>query len=257
MGEIAMRLPTLSLALALALVWFPATTTHAADIKVLAGGGIAAPLNEIKAEFEKTTGHNVTIHYDTAPNLMALSTAPDPFDLGIVPHVVMTDTLARARFAPGAMSTVARVGIGVAVRVGAPKPDISTPEALKQALLNAKSVASIPASATGGLLAEIYERLGIGEAMKAKTKAQTATGGIADSVASGESELAVFITNVITDPRLDVVGPFPAELQREIVYTGATAATPKEPDAAKAFLAYILSPPSQAILKARGMTPGL
>src|SRR5258706_13000903 len=100
----------------------------------------------------------------------------------------------------------------------APKPDISTPEGLKQTLLKAQSIASIPASATGTQLSGIYEGLGITGEMKAKTKAQPTPGQIVEAVANGDAQLAVFLLNVLNDPRLDVVGPFPAEVQREVVY---------------------------------------
>ena len=228
---------------------------QAAELQVIAGSGIAAPLNEIAAQFEKATGHKVVIRYGTAPQLMQMATGT-PFDLGIVPREVFKNEAARAQFEPGATPDVARIGIGVAVRKGAPKPDISTPEALKQALLKARAVASIPASATGVQLAGVYERLGIAEEMKARIKAQPGTAQIAEAVANGEAELAVFILNVLTDPRLDVVGPLPGDLQREIVYTAGVALKPREAEAAKAFIAYFRSAASAAVIKAKGMTPG-
>jgi molybdate transport system substrate-binding protein len=169
---------------------------------------------------------------------------------------VFRDAPTRTQLVPGATPDVARVGIGVAVRSGAPKPDISTPEALKQTLLKAHAVASIPASATGTLLADIYERLGIAEEMKAKTKAQPGPAQIIEAVVKGDADLAVFLTNVLSDPRLDMVGPFPAEIQREVVYQAGVAANSKEPDAAKAFIAYLMSPAGAAVIKSKGMTPG-
>ncbi len=149
---------------------------------------------------------------------------------------------------------IANVGIGVAVRTGAPKPDISTPEGLKQTLLKAQSIASIPASATGTQLSGIYEL--ITEEMKAKTKAQPTPAQIVEAVANGDAQLAVFLLNVLNDPRLDVVGPFPAEVQREVVYAAGIAANSKEPEAAKAFVTYLMSQAAIAVIKAKGMSPG-
>ncbi len=228
---------------------------QAAELQIIAGDGIAAPLNEIAGQFERVSGHKIVIRYGTTPELIKMATS-GPFDLGVVPQDVWKDPAVRAQVTPGPTPDVARVGIGVAVRKGAQKPDISTPGALKQALLHAQSIASIPASATGTQLSAIYERLGITEEMKAKTKAQPAPGKIIEAVANGDAELAVFLLNVLIDPRLDVVGPFPAEVQREVVYAAGVAANSKEPEAAKAFVTYLTSQAAIAMIKAKGMNPG-
>ena len=243
------------IALGSALGALGAINVHAAEVQVLAGGGIAAPLKEIAAQFENATGHKLVIRFGTTPELIAMATG-GPFDLGIVPTDVMKNAAARAQFAEGEMPTVARVGLAVAVRVGAPRPNISTPEALKQTLLNARAIASIPASATGTQLAAVYEDLGIADEMKAKTKAQPNPAQIIATVARGEADLAVFLLNVLTDPRLDVIGPFPAAVQREVVYTTAVCINAKEPQPAQAFIAYLLSPAAGAIITGNGMTPG-
>jgi molybdate transport system substrate-binding protein len=238
------------------LILVSVNAVQASEVQVIAGGGIAGPLNEIAAQFERTSGHKVIIRYGTTPELIKMATGGVPFDLGLVPQDVWKDAGARAQLAPGPTPDIARVGIGVAVRTGAPKPDISTAEALRQTLLEARSVASIPASATGTQLASIYERLGISEEMKAKTKAQPGPKQIVEAVANGEAELAVFLLNVLIDPRLDVLGPFPAEVQREVVYAVGVATNSKDPGAAKDFVAYLMSPPAIAVIKAKGMNPG-
>jgi molybdate transport system substrate-binding protein len=240
----------------LVFVMSPIANLHAAELKVLAGGSMTGPLNELAPPFERATGHKLTIHFDSTPNLIKLATSGAPFDLGVVPVDVFKDAVAKARFASGPTLDIARVGYGVAVRAGAPKPDVSTPDALKKTLLDAQSVAFLPASAAGAYVSSVFERLGIGETMKAKTKPQTATGDIAKAVAKGDAELGVFLINVLMAPGVEIAGPFPAELQNDLVFTSAVAADTNEAEAAKAFIAYLKTPAAAAMIKAKGMEPG-
>jgi molybdate transport system substrate-binding protein len=239
-----------------ALVLSPIAHVQAAELQILAGGAMAGPLRELAAPFESASGHTLVFRFGTTPELIKLATTSGPFDLGVVPREVFKDAAAQAQFASGPTTDIARVGLGVAVRSGAPKPDISTSEALKQTLLQAQSIATIPASAAGTQVLRVFERLGIREAMQAKTKAQTGPAQVVEVVAKGEAELGVFLINVLTAPGLDVVAPFPAELQQEVVFTAAVAAHTKEAEAAKAFITYLTTPAATAVIKAKGMNPG-
>jgi molybdate transport system substrate-binding protein len=234
----------------------PMTGLQAAELKVIAGGSMTAALNELGPQFERATGHRLVIHFDSTPNLIKQATSGATFDLGVVPVDVMKDAAARARFAQGSTTDIARVGYGVAMRAGAPRPDVSTPEALKKTLLDAKSVALLPASAAGAYVSSVFERLGITEAIKAKTKVQTTTTQIPQAVANGDAEFGVFLVNVLTAPGVELAGPLPAELQQELVFTAAVAADSQQPEAAKAFIDYLTTPAATAVIKAAGMTPG-
>jgi molybdate transport system substrate-binding protein len=245
---------SIAAALGLAMAMSPIAAAKAAELKVIAGGSMTASLKELGPRFEKATGHKLDMTFAATPELIKMATS-GPFDLGVVPVDVMKDEAARGKFA-GTPATIARVGYGVAVKAGAPKPDVSTPDALKATLLKAQSITFLPASAAGAYVLKVFDRLGIADAMKAKTKVQTVAGEIPKAVASGEAELGVFLTNVLLAPGVELAGPFPGDLQQELVFVGAPAADSKDAAAAKAFLDYLKTPEAVSVFKAKGVTPG-
>ena len=250
-----MRLTATSALLGVALAAVSLSPAGAAELKVLAGGSMTASLKELGPKFEAATGHKLDISFAATPELIKMSTAA-PFDLGVVPVDVLKNDAARAKYAAGPALTIARVGYGVAVKAGSAKPDVSTPDALKAALLKAQSIAFIPESAAGAYVMKVFDRLGIAAEMKAKTKPQTTTVAVPQAVAKGEAELGVFLTNVLIAPGVEFAGPFPGDLQNELVFVGAVAAESKDAGAAKAFLDYLKSPEGVAVFKAKGVTPG-
>jgi molybdate transport system substrate-binding protein len=249
-------LKSVAILLSATFIMTPAASLQAAELKVIAGGSMTASMNALAAPFEKASGHKLSIHFDSTPNIIARVNSGTPFDVVVVPVDVFKGATAKARFAPGPTVDIARVGYGVIVRTGAPKPDISTPDAFKNALLAAPSITFLPASAAGAYVTKVFERLGIAEEMKAKTKVQAAPAQIAPAVAKGEAELGVFLTNVLVAPGVELVGPFPGNLQQELVFSSAVAADTKEADAAKALIDYLKTQEATAIIKAAGMTPG-
>ena len=240
--------------LCLALAVAP-LAARAAELQVLAGGGIAGPMAELAKQFEAATGHKLTIRYGTTPELIKMATSNDPFDVAVVPREVFRDEAARAKVAPGPTVDIARVGLGVAVRAGAAKPDISSEAAFKQALLDAKSIATIPASAGGMQVLKLFERLGIATETGAKIKAMAGPAELVKAMAAGEAELGMFLINVLTAPGIDVVGPVPNGLGQDIVFTGAVATGAKDAAAAQAFLDFLQTPEAKAVIVAKGLTP--
>ena len=243
-----------SILMALAMALAAVVPARAADLQVIAGAGIAVPLNEIVAQFEQSSGHKVTIRYGTAPELIELARTT-PFDFALTPSPVFQDEGAAARLVAGPTIDIARVGLAVAVRSGAAKPDISTPDALKQALLAAKSVATVPASAAGAQVMKLFERLEIAAPVKDKLQAMPGPAKLVEAVAKGDAEIGLFLINVLTAPGLDVVGPVPAALDQQIVYTLGVARETAQADAARAFLAFLQSEAAKTMLRAKGLTP--
>src|SRR5205823_14605645 len=150
--------------LGLALLVSSMSELHAAELKILAGGSTSRWLNELAPQFERSSGHKLVIHFDSTPNLIRQAVSDAPLDAAVVPVDVFRNEAAKARVVSGATTDIARVGYGVIVRAGAPKPDVSTPNALKKALLDTKSVAFLPESAAGAYVLKVFERLGIADA---------------------------------------------------------------------------------------------
>ena len=253
-----MKRPSATIAVSMlsAILMTSPAKLQAAELKALVGGAMAEIFKELGPQFERASGHKLVIFYGTTPNLIKQATSGEPFDVGVVPVDVMKDGAARSKFVAGPTTDIARVGLGVAVRAGAPKPDIRTTEALKQTLLKAQSVAFIPQSAGGSQVLRLFDRLGISDAMKAKTKPQAAPPQIAQAVAAGDAEFGIFLANVLIAPGVELAGPFPAELQEEVVFTGAVSANTPQAEAAKALIDYLQTPGAAAIIEAKGMQPG-
>ena len=217
----------MKLMLAMALV-LSSMAAQAAELQVIAGGGFAGPLNLLAAQFEASSGHKVVLRYGTAPELIAMA-KDDALRLRGDARAKSSRTPTRRRSCrPDRWPTIARVGLGVAVPAGAPKPDISTPDALKKALLSARSVATLPASAAGAQVMKLFEELGVAAEVKAQAGGRDRPGepGRRRSLAR-KAELGVFLINVLTANGLDVVGPVPAALDREITYVAGVASDAK------------------------------
>lgn len=180
----------------------------------------------------------------------------EAFDLAIVPRALMDDVTKQGKIVAGTRSEIARAGMVVGARTGAPKPDISSVDAFKRALLNAKSITYAPEGATGIHLAKVLDRLGIAEQVKAKTKPQKSTDGIVQAVASGEAELGFAVATVfLSAPGVELVGLFPSELQNYLVFTAGVGASAKQPDAAQALIKHLTAPAAVGVLKAKGFEP--
>jgi molybdate transport system substrate-binding protein len=230
---------------------------NAAEVKVMAGAAMPEVIGELGPQFERATGHKIVIQYAAGAILKRQIDAGEAFDLVIIASERVDDLIKQGKIAGDTRADIVRVGIGVAVREGAPKPDISSVDAFKSMLLSVKSFAYAPDGATGEHLAKLLDRLGIAEQVKAKVK-PNAPGRLTQVVAAGEVELAIGATpSLLSAKGVQFVGPLPAELQSWFVNTAGVSATAKQPDAAKALIRHLTTPEAAAVIKAKGMeSPG-
>ena len=227
----------------------------AVPIKVLSSNGVRAALCELGPQFEHATRHRLAIRFDVAQLLKAQILGGEAFDVAILTEPATDELLKAGRIVAGTRRDIARSGIGVAIRAGAPKPDIGTVEAFKRVLLGAESVANTTQGASGIYFAGVLERLGIAEQMKPKSRVQ-AGGLVAEMVARGLAELAVQqISELLPVAGVELVGPFPPELQNFTVFSAGVGTDTGDSEAAYALIRFLTGPAAAPIIKAKGMEP--
>src|SRR5262245_13301319 len=231
---------------------FAVDIVKADEIKVLCTIGVKPALPEVVAEFERATGHKVSIVWGNAATLKSRYLEGERADVAVL-RAAAIDDLIKAEKVSGRID-LARSGMGFAVKAGAPKPDISSPEALKRTLLAAKSVGYSAKGASGIYFVTVLERLGIANEVKAKHK--DTEGAVGELIASGEAEIGIQqIPELAAVPGVEVIGPLPGELQVITVFSAALDAKAKDNEAAKAFVKFISGPTAAAAYKAKGLDP--
>lgn len=232
-----------------------AGAAEAAEIKVIAAAPMTAVVQEVGAQFERTSGHKVTAKFVSGPIVQERIVAGDPFDLALSITPVIDALVKDGRLVAATRVDIAYAPVAVGVKAGAPKPDISTVEAFKRALLGAKSVAHSAVGASGDHFKSMLARLGIADEMKPKLRPMPAD-TIAQAVPSGQAEMIVVTMSVIMVPGADLVGPVPAELQFYNSFAGAVGAKAQNAEAAAAFLRTFTTPAAATVFKTKGMEPG-
>ena len=228
---------------------------NAADVKVLSTVGVKSVVEALAPQFERETGHRLTITFGVSNIMKRDIAAGESFDLAIMTAPVADELIEQGKIVAATRTDVARGGIGIAVRAGTPKPDIGSVDALKRALLEAESISYSKEGASGIYFAGLLERLGIAEAMKAKTKYGAANVG--DLVATGEAQLGVqLITELMPVSGIQIVGPLPAQVQSYVVLTAGVGTQAREPGAAEAFLRFLTAPAAAPVIRSKGLEPG-
>jgi molybdate transport system substrate-binding protein len=255
MGGDSMR--TLAIAAAAALIG-AAGTAQAAEIDALITTAMKAAIDELVPPFERANGDTVRMSFGPSGGLARQFIGGAPADVIVIDSGAVDILISQGKVLPG-RTDLARTGIGIAVRKGAPKPDVSTPEALKRALLAARSIAHT-APAGGGITAahvmRVFERLGIASEVTPKVKlaAGGPNGRVSVLVSSGEAEIGLQqVSELMSNPEVEVIGMLPAELQQITVYSAGITASAKQPEAGRALIGFLATPAATAIYKTKGL----
>jgi molybdate transport system substrate-binding protein len=234
-------------------------TAQAADVTVISGGAFKQVLTPLAAQYEKESGNKVNVTYRTVgQHLKLISDGGETFDVAVLTPEAIDGLAKEGKIVPGSRADLARTGVGVVVKAGAPLPDISTVEAFKRALLAAKSVAYIDPKAGGSsgiYVAKLLERLGIAKEVNAK--AVLVQGGeVASHIADGEAELGIHqISEILPVPGVTLVGPLPADIQNFTVYSAGVATAAKDGAVARGMVKFLSGPHALPIIKSKGMEP--
>ena len=238
------------------LLLAPMGEVSAVELNVLAAGAVEAVVREMVGNFEKESGHTVKLTYAPVGALRDKIYAGEPSDLTIVTPVIIEQLMAKGLVRSSTRTDLGRVGGGIAVRKGAPRPAIGTPEELKRALLAAKEIyyADPKIATAGAYFLQVADRLGIGE--EVRKKGRTAGGGKVSMELMAKSTVEAIgltqISEILSVPEVELVGPYPGNLQLMTTYTGILLDRTAQPAAAEAFLKFLISPPVQARFRQQG-----
>jgi molybdate transport system substrate-binding protein len=240
----------------LAVAALACAAAQAAEIKVLSSNALKPVLEELVPQFEKATGHRVKAEFAPAADLKGRIEKREAFDVAILTTPLMDELAKNSHIAGGSRFDVARSGAGVAIRKGAPRPDLSSAASFKRALQQAKSIAYVGTGATGANMRRIFDNFGIADEMKAKTRLVSGIGA-AEAVARGEAELGFTqVSEILSVAGAELAGPLPAEVQVYTVFPAAGSASAREPTAGLEFLRYLKAPEAVKVIRAKGMEPG-
>jgi molybdate transport system substrate-binding protein len=228
---------------------------QSAELKVWSGNGAKAAVRALCTAFERATGNKIDLRFEVNTELRRKLEAGEAFDVAVGNPPTIDVLIKAGKVVDGSRADFGRAGLGVAVRSGAPKPDISSVEAFKQALLKANAVAFPGEGASGRYFVGLVDRLGIAAEMASKLKPMPAEDTV-EVVARGDADMVVVVSSRIYDVAgVDPVGPIPSELQTKIGFAAGLSATAKEPDVAQALIRFLAAPSAAATLKAKGVEP--
>ena len=248
------KISIVAMALTCVFLFVHSAAAQAPEVHVLASNGIKAVLEDLRPQAERAIGHTITVDYKPSANLKQDIDAGAQFDAVIVTADGIGALTKEGKTLGGEGTPISRVGVGIGVRKGAAKPDISTPEAMKRALLGAKGVSYGPVGASLPYITKMFETLGIADAMKPKTVLLKNSDEINEAVADGKVDFGMtLVSEILPAPGVELLGPFPEQFQGYVRFNAAVGTGAKNPDAANALIKFLAGPEAAASIKARGM----
>jgi molybdate transport system substrate-binding protein len=244
-----------SVCAAFALLAMAAHPAQSAELRIFGSRVTKMIVEDVGPQFERMTGNKLVVLTDVAAVMKRRIEQGEAFDLAVLVNFQADALIKTGKLTADTRADLMKAGIGVAVRRGAPIPDISTVEAFKQTLLKAKSITYLKEGASTIYLDGLFKRLGIAEQIREKT-VKPDTESVSEKVAAGEVELGmIVIPNILSVAGAQLVGPIPEEVQSYIVFTAAVAANSANQQAARDLVAFMKSPVAIAAIKAKGMIP--
>ncbi len=226
----------------------------AAEIRVLSSIALKSVAEELFPQFEKSTNHKVVVQFGLAARQKQKVESGEPFDLIVVTPAMLDDLIKQGKVAADTRAIVARSGLALIIKAGARKPDIGTVDALKRTLLDAKSITYTKEGASGVLFAGVIQKLGIADALAAKTQYTSAGEEASANVVSGKAELGVLpVSEILPVKGAELGGVFPGETQQYIVMAAGVSANAAEGAAARDLLKFLMAPSALHVLEAKGM----
>ena len=240
---------------ALALLVNAACPVQSAELRIFGSRVTKMIVEDVGPQFERTSGHRLVVLTDVAAVMKRRIEQGEAFDLAVLVNFQTDDLIKKGKLIADSRADLMKAGIGVAVRRGAPMPDIATVDAFKATLLKAKSITYLKEGASTIYLDGLFKRLGIAEQLAEKT-VKPDTESVSEKVAAGEVELGlIVIPNILSVPAAQLVGPIPEEVQSYIVFTAGVAANSANQQATRDLVAFLKSPAAISAIKAKGMIP--
>jgi molybdate transport system substrate-binding protein len=234
---------------------FFAHVAQAVELKVLSGNGSRPAVIALTKQFEQATGHKVTVDFFVNPDVKKRIEAGEYFDVTVLNPPVLDELIKQGKVAPNSRAVIGRIGLGAAIKSGAPKPDISTVEGFKKTMLSINSVAYPGDGASGIYFVSLLDRMGIGAEMKPKLRPMSGEYNV-EVVATGTVDMVVVVASRIYGvPGVDMLGLIPKELQTWIGFATGVNPESRHAEAAKALTKFLSTPPADAVLKPIGIEP--